>query len=90
MTKRNSPTDIKSLDDLSRIDEIVVDKRLGKRATEKRNRRNRHYGKQFIKNSLFGGLNLAVADTSEELLSEDLLSEDSLANKPLADDSRIK
>jgi hypothetical protein len=31
MPKRNSPTDIKSLDDLSRIDDIVVDKRMGKR-----------------------------------------------------------
>jgi hypothetical protein len=56
MTKRNSPRDIASLEDLSRIDEIVVDKRLGKRATEKRNRRNRHYGKQFIKNSLSNGM----------------------------------
>jgi hypothetical protein len=52
MTKRNSPKDVQSLDDLSRIDEIIVDKRLGKRANEKRNRRNRHYGKQFIKNTL--------------------------------------
>jgi hypothetical protein len=77
MTKRNSPTDIKSLDDLSRIDEIVVDKRLGKRATEKRNRRNRHYGKQFIKNSLFGGLNLAVAETTEEPSADELLANDS-------------
>jgi hypothetical protein len=54
MTKRNSPKDVQSLDDLSRIDEIIVDKRLGKRANEKRNRRNRHYGKQFIKNTLNG------------------------------------
>jgi hypothetical protein len=67
MTKRNSPTDIKSLDDLSRIDEIIVDKRLGKRATEKRNRRNRHYGKQFIRNSLSGGVVLAVAETTDDL-----------------------
>lgn len=65
MTKRNSPRDIASLEDLSRIDEIVVDKRLGKRATEKRNRRNRHYGKQFIKNSLSNGL--VVADVEDNV-----------------------
>jgi hypothetical protein len=34
------------------LHEIVIDKRLGKRTTEKRTRRNGHYGKQFIKNSL--------------------------------------
>jgi hypothetical protein len=71
MTKRNSPADIKSLDDLSRIDEIVVDKRLGKRATEKRNRRNRHYGKQFIKNSLSGGVALAAPDSVDDLTADD-------------------
>jgi hypothetical protein len=79
MTKRNSPTDIKSLDDLSRIDEIVVDKRLGKRATEKRNRRNRHYGKQFIRNSLSGGLNLAVAEATDALPDSELSTEALLA-----------
>jgi hypothetical protein len=61
MTKRNSPRDINSLEDLSRIDEIVVDKRVGKRATEKRNRRNRHYGKQFIRNSLSSGTHVESA-----------------------------
>ena len=50
--KRNSPNDIASLDDLSRLNEIVVDKRLGKRAVAKRNRRNRHYENQFIRNAL--------------------------------------
>jgi hypothetical protein len=62
MTKRNSPNEIKSLADLSRLDEIVVDKRLGKRANEKRKRRNRHYGKQFIKNTLTGGVGLDSGD----------------------------
>jgi hypothetical protein len=50
--KRNSPIDFKQLDDLNRLSEIVVDKRLAKRATEKKNRRNRHYEKQFIKNAI--------------------------------------
>ncbi|MFV8357550.1 hypothetical protein ACNQGB_15355 [Flavobacterium sp. XS1P32] len=50
--KRNSPKDISHLDDLNRLNEIVSDKRLAKRATEKKNRRNRHYEKQFIKNTI--------------------------------------
>jgi hypothetical protein len=52
MTKRNSPNDIKNLDDLSRIDEIVVDKRQAKRTDAKKGRRDRHYKNQLIKNSL--------------------------------------
>lgn len=50
--KRNSPKDINQLDDLNRLNEIISDKRLAKRATEKKNRRNRHYEKQFIKNTI--------------------------------------
>ena len=50
--KRNSTKDISQLDDLNRLNEIVSDKRLVKRATEKKNRRNRHYEKQFIKNTM--------------------------------------
>ncbi|MFV8331620.1 hypothetical protein [Flavobacterium sp. XS2P14] len=50
--KRNSLKDINHLDDLNRLNEIVSDKRLAKRATEKKNRRNRHYEKQFIKNTI--------------------------------------
>jgi hypothetical protein len=52
MPIRNSPLAIKDLSDLNRLDELVVDKRLGKRASAKKNRRNRHYEKQFIRNSL--------------------------------------
>ena len=52
MPKRNSPKDIKELDDLNRLDSLVFDKRNAKRATEKKARRDRHYQKQFIKNSL--------------------------------------
>ena len=50
--KRNSLNDICQLDDLNRLGEIVSDKRLAKRAAEKKNRRNRHYEKQFIKNTI--------------------------------------
>ena len=52
MPKRNSPKDIKELDDLNRLDDIVFDKRNQKRAIEKKSRRDRHYQKQFIKNTL--------------------------------------
>ena len=52
MTKRNSPNDIQDLDDLTRIDEIVVDKRNAKRSLAKKGRRDRHYKNQLIKNSI--------------------------------------
>ena len=52
MARRNSPNDIQSLDDLTMIDEIVVDKRNAKRSNEKKGRRDRHYKNQFIKNTL--------------------------------------
>ena len=59
MPNRNSPNDIKNLDDLNDLQNIVVDKRNLKRKTEKRNRRDRHYNKLFIKialkNHLEGG-----------------------------------
>lgn len=52
MAKRNSPNDIHELEDLTRIDEIVVDKRNAKRSSAKKGRRDRHYKNQLIKNSL--------------------------------------
>ncbi len=52
MPKRNSPNDINELDDLNRLDDIVHDKRNAKRAVDKKTRRDRHYEKQFIKNTL--------------------------------------
>ena len=52
MTRRNSPQTIQNLDDLSGLDRVVVDKRLGQRSSAKKNRRNRHYEKQFICNVL--------------------------------------
>ena len=59
MPKRNSPNDIKGLDDLKDLQSIVVDKRNEKRKTEKRNRRDRHYNKVFIK--------IALKDQPEKL-----------------------
>ena len=52
MPKRNSPSDIKDLDDLNRLNEIVNDKRNAKRANDKKTRRDRHYEKQFIRNTI--------------------------------------
>ncbi len=52
MPRRNSPHAIENLSDLSHLDEFVVDKRLGQRSAAKKNRRNRHYEKQFIRNTL--------------------------------------
>lgn len=52
MPRRSSPDDIKDLDDLRDLDVKVVDKRNHKRKPEKRNRRDRHYTKQFIKSAL--------------------------------------
>jgi hypothetical protein len=62
MTRRNSPNNIQDLSDLSRLGEFVVDKRLGQRASAKKNRRNRHYEKQFIRNTL---AHRPVASTAE-------------------------
>jgi hypothetical protein len=56
MPQRNSPNIIKSLTDLNYLTEVVVDKRYGQRASSKKNRRNRHYEKQFIRNTLSHGL----------------------------------
>ena len=53
--KRNSPKEIKQVDDLNRLGDIVNDKRNTKRADAKKNRRNRHYQKQFIRNALTNG-----------------------------------
>lgn len=52
MPRRNSPNDIQDLGELSRLTELVYDKRRGQRASAKKNRRNRHYEKQFIRNTL--------------------------------------
>jgi hypothetical protein len=52
MSRRNSPNDIADLGELSRLTDYVHDKRRGQRASAKKNRRNRHYEKQFIRNTL--------------------------------------
>ena len=52
MAKRNSPNDIQEIDDLTHINEIVVDKRNAKRSSAKKGRRDRHYKNQLIKNTL--------------------------------------
>ena len=52
MAKRNSPNDIHEIDDLTHIDEIVMDKRNAKRSGAKKSRRDRQYKNQLIKNSL--------------------------------------
>ena len=65
MPLRNSSLVIEDLSDLSHLDELVVDKRFGQRSSAKKNRRNRHYEKQFIRNSLTHHLQLQVADAIE-------------------------
>lgn len=52
MPRRSSPRAVADLADLSHLGEFVVDKRLGQRSSAKKNRRNRHYEKQFIRNVL--------------------------------------
>ncbi|CAM3729490.1 hypothetical protein [Polynucleobacter arcticus] len=52
MPRRNSPNQIQDLDDLSQLGDIVSDKRRGQRSTAKKSRRNRHYEKQFIRNTV--------------------------------------
>lgn len=56
MAKRSSLRDVVSSDQLSNLEELVVDKRYGKRAKAKKARRNRHYEKQFLRNAVTTGL----------------------------------
>jgi len=65
MPRRNSPNAIEDLSGLSHLDDIVVDKRFGQRSSAKKNRRNRHYEKQFIRNSLAHGLVLDRTEPTE-------------------------
>ena len=71
MPKRNSPNDIKDIDDLNRLNQIIIDKRNSKRAIEKKTRRDRHYEKQFIKNTFqhqfINTLNMDKADYLNKL-----------------------
>ena len=52
MALRSSPRNIHALEDLNQLDQLVIDKRLGQRSSAKKGRRNRHYEKQFIRNTL--------------------------------------
>ena len=65
MPRRNSPNDIPDLGELSRLTDFVFDKRQGQRASAKKHRRNRHYEKQFIRNTL-AHLPLAERDARDE------------------------
>jgi hypothetical protein len=56
MSKRSSMQQVNSADQLSHLDELVVDKRNGKRAKAKKSRRNRHYEKQFLRNAVTSGM----------------------------------
>lgn len=58
MSRRNSPNAILDLSELSLLADFVFDKRQGQRSSAKKHRRNRHYEKQFIRNSLTHGLAL--------------------------------
>lgn len=66
MTRRNSPNQITDLADLSRLGDIVVDKRLGQRAQAKKSRRNRHYEKQFIRNTLSRVADSEIAELEQD------------------------
>lgn len=55
MPKRTSVNDVKEIDDLNNLDQIVKDKRNEKRADAKKGRRNRHYVKLLIKQQLKDG-----------------------------------
>ena len=70
MPKRNSPSDIKELQDLNRLNEIINDKRNVKRANEKKTRRNRHYEKQFIKNTLTTSILKVQKMTNTEIIEK--------------------
>ncbi len=56
MAKRSSMKQVVSPDQLTNLDELVVDKRYGKRAKAKKARRNRHYEKQFLRNAVTSGI----------------------------------
>ena len=73
MSRRNSPNAIADLGDLSRLSEFVFDKRQGQRASAKKHRRNRHYEKQFIRNTLahLPQVGRAAADEQDIALPED-------------------
>jgi hypothetical protein len=52
MSKRTSVNDVKDIEQLNELDDIVKDKRNNKRANAKKKRRNRHYVNLLIKHQL--------------------------------------
>jgi hypothetical protein len=52
MSKRTSVNDVKEIEQLDELDDIVKDKRNNKRANAKKIRRNRHYVNLLIKYQL--------------------------------------
>jgi len=52
MSKRTSVNDVKEIEQLNELDDIVKDKRNNKRANAKKKRRNRHYVNLLIKHQL--------------------------------------
>jgi hypothetical protein len=52
MPRRNSLNQTQDFADLSQLSDIVSDKRRGQRSLAKKSRRNRHYEKQFIRNTV--------------------------------------
>ena len=55
MPKRTSINDVKEIEDLNDLEQIVKDKRNDKRSDAKKERRNRHYVKVLIKQELREG-----------------------------------
>lgn len=49
MTRRTRPDGVASLEDLTDLDVLVVDKRQDKRARAKRLRRDRHYQRALLR-----------------------------------------
>ena len=74
MPRRNSPNEIHDLSDLSRLGELVFDKRLGQRAAAKKSRRNRHYEKQFIRNTLTHQIAAVSVESADETTEPDELN----------------
>ncbi|MDZ7877218.1 MAG: hypothetical protein U5L45_06085 [Saprospiraceae bacterium] len=52
MPKRTSLNDVKEIDDLNDLEQLVKDKRNNKRSDAKKERRNRHYVKVLIRTQL--------------------------------------
>ena len=65
MAKRSSMQEVECSDDLTQLNDLVVDKRYGKRAKAKKARRNRHYEKQFLRNAITTGVIVQSANQEQ-------------------------